>query len=233
MRTAIGLGMFGRPGAGAVAPFYPLTYGTPVAIFRADKQFTAAQWNDQSGNGYHLTQATAGQQGAATTAGTNVVPAVKFTRASVTRYQTAAFSSALLASTIVLICDFDATGDQSMCDGLTTGSRQVIDLNGVAASSLYAGALVGDATAPLTALTHRVAVFSGAASTYWTQGVKRFTANPGTNSMDGLTLGDRFASLGVSSNSKIVACYVYRGVLSDANIAALYAQDLAYCGTGI
>ena len=236
MRVGLGLGLLA---GGARGAFYPLTYGTPVAIFRADKGITlnggkVSAWADQSGNGNHLTQPTAANQPTFTASWTNGVPGVTFVRASPTWLLTSAFTGgALASSTIVIVCSADQATDQLVFDGITGTNRNEMEFVVTTDSTIYAGAAVSDAIGPLQVPTQRVGIYNGASSSFWTRGVSRVSGASGGQTLTGITLGGRFDLATFMFNATVGAIYVYSGVLSNANVAALYAQDQAYFGAAI
>lgn len=224
----IGIGPFGEGGG-----FSPPQLPGLVNWYRADQGITIAtgvsQWNDLSGQGRHLVQATTTKQPPfSASGGPNGTPYVgsfdgtdDFLRA--TYAQTAPehhFVVAMPSAT-------DETSAADVLDGAAGNSRRLFI---VAADTI--GMFGGASTLPDTpvesAAFHRFNCewVSGAGSAITVDNRTRLTGNVGTSSSGGLILGMFGDQASNPSNCRIAEIIIYSRILAAVEVAAVNAYLL-------
>lgn len=164
---------------------------TPVT---ADGQ-SVARIDDKSGNGNHLTQATASKRPVYRTAGG--LHWLLFDGVD-DFLRTSAFAAALAQPNHICLSGRHGLGPQVyLYDGIATSNRHAI-LESTAttgtAFQMFAGTISADI--PADAADHVYsALFNGAASNLRTDGVASAAVDAGTQSLTGLTLGARFTDV--------------------------------------
>jgi hypothetical protein len=195
-------------------------------------------WDDLSGNGQNLTQSSGGSKPTyySSTAAklVNALPAVWFT--SPNSYMTTSAFGSTLADTTIFIVAGTSSDTSSYYDGLTSSHRQMLFWGSSALMNLYAGS-----GAPSTAIWDDyvhcwTAQFNGSSSLLREDGTSELSgANPGSNALDGLTLGTNYAETSsVFLNGPVCEFIVYTGALTLANIELVEGYLLAkwMSGTG-
>lgn len=154
MRIGMGLGL----GMGGRAPWVPTALGSSLALWlRADlgvtlNGATVSAWADQSGNGRHATQGTAGKQPTyvASTTGLNNQPSLLFSRALQTFMDTGALATIAQPLTVLVVARSGTltTGFNHLYDitGAGGGQRILAGSNGSKQPYAYAGASIASPT---------------------------------------------------------------------------------------
>lgn len=156
-----------------------------------DSQYVTT-WADNSGNGINASQATAANQPEYVTSGTR--PLVRFNGTS--HYLTAALGTLTQPTTIFYAGSFGNKTGGVMLDGTGSTNRQVIGAGTATTADvvMWSGS-VGPSWGNMPqSFGVYTAVFNGASSSARKDGVQVNTGNPGSNSIQGLTLGARFSA---------------------------------------
>lgn len=184
--------------------FDPLTL-SPAAWFKSDAGVysdagvtpavdgaTVQQWNDQSGNGRHLSQATAGARPVYRSKDRNGLPTIKLD-GSANFMQSAAWAQAQ-PITMYLVYRLNTwNGSAPLIDlGSATGPAQMMlsPHTSTPTIGLFAGSWADqNISAALGSWNIQVAVFNGVTSNGYIDGVASSVINPGTNPAAKITLG--------------------------------------------
>lgn len=129
-----------------------------------------------------------------------------------------------------------ATGDVQFCwDAINLAGRNILYWNPVANQiNINAGSsIVYDKTVPFNYITNS-AIFNGASSVLYENGVSQVTGSVGTNAMDGVMLSKRFSAASGYLKGDIAEVIIVQGLLSatDRSLfeAYLYAKTLQLIG---
>jgi hypothetical protein len=189
---------------------------------------SVSQWDDKSGNGYHLTQLTGIYQpttGVRTLNGRNVLG---FDGAD-DRMITGAFASNLTQpNTIFAVFIPEKTTAYYVYDGRDGSNRHALVPN--TSASLFAGNSLGLENADTVPQVAR-AVFDGTSSSLYIDGVLKRTGDVGTHSLGGLTVGSRYSyqSFFKGAIAEIIVC---DGLLSQQEITVTEDYLTRKWGTG-
>lgn len=180
-------------GAYQDASFTPASVASLVAWYRADLGVTIAtgvsQWADQSGNGYHMAQATGGNQPAySASGGPNSQPCIAFTAASSHFMSSSSFASVSQPFKIFWVGKDTQDGTDRGAIGETSGTRNDIWDSRNTGWGTYAGG-TQQYLAVSSGSWHMFEYFQSGASS-----VKRLdgsdnSASPGTNGFTNLNFG--------------------------------------------
>lgn len=209
----------------APAPFDPLSIPSLEMWFDASDASTitesggaVSQWDDKSGNGYDLTQATGANQpltGSRTLNGLNVLD-FNGTSHYIYRSSTPTISQ---PNTTFLVFDADAIGNNHIVlDGIVSGQRQIVLGSGVPPYwRAYAGndgRTTNDSTAPLImAIT-----WNGLSSVVRINGVtETLLGAPGPWALTGLVVGGNI-SLAASFDGAVAEVLIYGAELSASEV---------------
>lgn len=190
---------------------------TPVT---ADGQVVGA-WADKSGNGYDVTQATAGNKPlykAAIKAGRSVIQCVS------NDYLVGAFGAPLTQPfTTLVVAKLDAAyvndnNNRILFDGNDATNRVLIYKDGSTAPDSWgiwadSGVTDGNASANWTLFD---ALYNGASSQMWVNGASALTGNPGAKVLDGITVGGYYVGSSVMWSGYIAEVLVYDVALTVA-----------------
>lgn len=183
-------------------------------------------WADQSGNGRHASQSTAGKRPTlklAIKAGKSVVRG----DGAATGLQTAAFAAPLSQPyTLWVVHKFNAlTDSQNVLDGLTDPNRCYLARPTSSVYGLYCGSATTTFGTTTTAWRLLRVVASGAASAYQFEGAAEATvaATPGTSPLDGLTLFMNRSGTIQFFNGDIAELVLCSGALSSGDAARVHA----------
>ena len=180
----------------SVIPWTPAALGAAlVALYRADMGVTIVDvdkvsvWQDQSGNGKHLTQVAAVNRPAYSATGANGKPCVSFNGTAAV-LKTAAFTLNQ-PEHVMVVCKHsqpEVTG--YIVDGIAGNGMGVYITNAEPNNVRTYGGSFGP-TASVVASDWKVidAVFNGANSKLGVNGGNHATGNVGTNNAGGLTVG--------------------------------------------
>jgi len=155
---------------------------------------SVSQWNDLSGNGYHLAQATATNQPTTGTRTLNGLNALDFDGTN--DYMRTAFATIDQPRTIVIAANFDTIDTSShITDGfLSTGNdRSVVGAFNTTNWMMSGGTVLSSSTTITTGDTHAVvAFFSGSNSYLRLNGTEIASGNAGPDGMVGIIVGTRY-----------------------------------------
>lgn len=200
---------------------------TPVT---ADAQ-TIGMVTDKSGNNRHALQATALRR--------PVYKANIQNGKSVSRYDlSTALASTFGATfsqpnTIFIVAKITTLegNNFALFDGIATSNRHTIIAVTTSTPDsyyLYAGSNLQPAVSvPKNSFVVFLTLWNGASSQLWENGTSKFTGNPGTNTLTGLTLGWSWNATGAGLKGDICELLVFNAALSDAN----HANMLIYLNT--
>lgn len=180
-------------------------------------------WNDISGNGKHLTQGTSGLRPvmSTTAAGINgravpifdgaddklTIAAGSFTTAQpLTIIGVATTNLTQPAATRIVVDSSDVAGRCEVQQSNSTGYLE-----------MYAGSATVGRSIEVTPAAPFVfsAIFNGASSEEYINGVGGSVASPGTQSLAGLTIGNRYTGTANSWNGKIGAIAIFSRALNN------------------
>lgn len=188
-------------------------------------------WTDQSGQGHHLTQATAGSQPVYKTNILNGKPVVRFD--GVDDFLTVTFTqSQPIHAFVVTQFRTARTGNNTIMDGGGDGWARIYWFSSTQVG-LYATAnQQPNLTVAMLNTFHVLsALFNGASSELRADGGTAVVGDPGTTAPGGLTLGGR-GGLGLEPGAvDIAACIAYSGILSTTNRQAVESYLKGKYGT--
>lgn len=182
----------------APTPPAPTVPTSPLARYRAtDLAGThsdgdpVASWPDATGNGHDAVQATVADQPTfrAAVVPINGNPAVDFENVGTRRLISPAFASPLAVTTWAGLVFFQSlfASNRVFFDGST--GRHAVFYDATTEYAYFAGTVVASAT-PATVDVHDViAVFDGASSALYVDGVEIASGDPGAQSLDRVVLG--------------------------------------------
>ena len=234
MRCPLGIGLLGRPGGSA--PADPTSVSGLVSWYRTYTGSPSnALWTDTvSGN--NLVQATPGFQPVFASNWKNSKPSFLFNQVSGKFMQTAAFAGGAIANATILLVGDYGTGTvySAIVDGIGASNRNIIEVNmATPALDIYAGSSTTPYTFTNDTKAHRfAAVFNGASSIGYLDGVSRTTGAAGAQSLTGLTLGGPYnGSAANCFNGNVGEVIIYNRVLTPAEIAKLDTYLVGQWGT--
>jgi hypothetical protein len=223
-------------GAGGSTPYTPLSL-SPALWAKADAGYytdagtalatdgqSVQQWSDQSGNGRHPSQATAGKRPLWIANGQNGLPVLRFD--GVDDYLKAAGFTLTQPETVFIVYKSITLGGSGTHDTIfdgnaTIGGAFLSDVRPV--TQINAGTSVPVATAAADGIFAVLVVqFSGASSFWRLDGTQVATGDAGANDMNGFTL----AALGNNSrttNIDVGEVIVYPTALALADLQAVEA----------
>lgn len=221
-------------GSSAGLPFTPLsisglriwlkadagTYQTAGGSPAVSDGDPVGQWQDQSGNGYHVTQATAGFRPTLKLAIRGSLPVIRFD--GIDDSLIVVLGSNINQPNTVL-----GVFDQGRIFDVTGGVRQLFNPSILTSTTsrlgYFAGVIANDPTPTILSVNSYQqvsAIFNGASSSLRLNGSATSAGNPGTNYMAG-TLMLMTDSSTVKSQGNICEILFYDGIISGANLTAL------------
>jgi len=187
-RTSINRGGFLPSDVAALICWYDASDLATITESSGD----VSQWDDKSGEGNHLVQATGVNQpttGADTQNGKNVIT---FNDASEYLHVDSFVGGSLSQPNtifITLLPDSDTAALHTYIDGDTSGQRQLIDqLTTTGNYRIFAGNSTPSSTVRNTSFTQLTAVFNGASSSLRENASEIHTGNVGSNPVDGINV---------------------------------------------
>lgn len=191
-----------------------------------------SQWNDLSGNGWHLTQGTAGLQPLTGSVSVNGLNAIAFGYFSASGADNAMDSPAGLTisqpNTTFLVVRLDANGNGFMIDGLS--GRQILGTTNPN-YAIYAGSFVSSSAADTTGAHVWSANFNGASSELFIDGASNATGDASTgNYTAGLRVG-RASTDNVPASGRVCEIIFYSSLLGTTNRQSVEAYLKAKWGT--
>lgn len=208
--------------AAPVAALTPLGISGLAAWYDASRGITRdgsdriSQWDDQSGNARHLTQATGASQPlyVGPNSGTNSLPHVYFDGSR--RLTSASFTAINQPRThfIVFKTTADPAGTMAIAvDGIGGGNRAGIGWTTTTNLRIFAGAsLNGTLASTYNTTAVYSALYNGASSQIWVNGSSLITGDSGAHSLTGINLGSFGAANYLTGN--ICEVLIYSGSLS-------------------
>lgn len=214
-----------------VAPILPSALTNLVAWYKSDVGTTIAtgvsQWNDQSGNGNNLVQATGSLQPALTSNAINGLPALTFDGTDDT--MAVAFVLAQPTTVFFVMRPVALVGSRTYVDG-----GAALDTMAVAQAQLTPNRLRMTAGSVLTGATGIAAgvpglvtaIFNGASSALASTDDAGITGNAGLGSGSGLTVGSQFGGT-LPVNAQIAEVIVMAAVATAGERAGIrsYVQQ--------
>lgn len=189
-----------------------------------------SQWNDKSGNGYHLTSSTTKPTtGSVTQNGRNALsfPGSKYMNSS-------SFSAALSTGTVYVVGSCQGNPNNYFTDGYGASGRWAFGSNLLGTSKIDCYAGTGFATSIASTSPVAMAVwvvkFNGASSAIWRDGSSVATGNAGSQTLSLLRVGAN-TSAAQSLNGVICEVIVYGTVHDDATIQSNSAALKTKWGT--
>lgn len=229
-RIGINISMSGAGGGGV---FTPLGAGNLVAAYEADTLALTnldpvASFTDLSGNGRHLTQATAGKRPLYKTAQMNGLPVVEFDGVDDILGPTA--FSFVQPCHYYIVCKVLSSPigvaiQSTLFDGNTGGSDILYSTSLLAPLAMYAGGSVITGNGAGNVARVWSAYFNNASSRIIAKGQSAVTGVAGAQNPGGLTMGSR-AGETQQGNVQIAALYVY-----NADKTAQETDFFTYFGT--
>lgn len=180
-------------------------------------------WSDLSGNGRHVSQATAANRGVLRLAQANGRPAVQFDGVDDSLKAAPFAVSQPLTSFTVFQCQAFPAAFVSVWDGNTSDNVEAqIHTTGGHVFAPYAGGVQPDGSHELgTALHVASVVFNGAGSQAWIDGASDSAANYGANNQSGLCLGSQGGQTAAFFQGLIFEHISYAGALAMAERQAV------------
>lgn len=226
-------------GAGSTVAFSPLDLA-PAAWWVSDAGVldaggatpdnaeNVATWQDQSGNGNHLTQTTAGFRPSYRTAdGPNGGPCIRF---ELEQLKVTALHATITNPTVYFICKKTHTASSYMYSGDGTPTFY---LQNTATDTCQAGVSAGTSGTfnfpNATWGMHRLEALQGAGETAWSDQQPRNTTALGVSTLDGFSLGSRIDYV-LQANFDVVEVLIVSGALSDANLSKMRTYAAAKYG---
>lgn len=190
-------------------------------------------WADKSGNTNDVKQAVAGSRPAYRTNIRNGLPALLFD-GTADFLKSVAFGAALTQpNTIFVVVYIPSTGGAvflAIVDGIVSTNRHLMTRrNSSNQLRIDAGASL-DSTETLDKWVVWSALFNGASSQYWLDGVSEASGNAGTVTLTGLTVGARYDGAATWFSSYIAEILVYNANLSTSDRQAVEAYLLVKWG---
>lgn len=183
-----------------------------------------SQWNDLSGNGWHLTQGTGSNQPTTGTRTVNGLNTLDFDGGDFLSSSASFVLNQPDTLFIVATTDF-GSANQWITDGLA--GRQLLCVHSDYA--LFAGAGFAIEVAGSFALHLHSAVFNGASSQRWLDATSKGTGNPGGNNLTaGITIGGAGTGGGFDG---AISELVYCSGDQSASVASMVAYTQAKWGT--
>lgn len=214
----------------------PAALGGLIAYYRADTGTyqastctTAAAatndpvgcWQDQSGNGYNLVQATDGARPVLTLNALGGLPAITWTVAGTQWLKNADFGRTYSQpNTIIIVGKLGSDKSKYFYDGATNNTSVLRGSVGQTVYSFYAGSNVDGSIASDTNYHVHTVVFNGASSTHRIDQVADGSGNAGAGALAGFTLGGRAdGGSGVQADGAAVTeVYIFNAALPDYQI---------------
>lgn len=220
-------------GAARGSTFSPLNLTALRGWWKSDTGITIAtgvsQWNDQSGNGNHLLQATGISQPTVTAGAINGLPAITFD--GVNDRMAAAFALSQPITLFLVARQPTWTVNDDICDGAALADSMLIQQFGVSPElRIFAGAsLAPNANWPVATFALLTATFNGASSSLQVNSTAALTGNAGTAIPGGLTLGARQNGV-VPANVDIAEAFIMAAVPTAGEMTNVRAYILARYG---
>lgn len=194
-----------RPPAGA---WSPLDLPSLVAWYDASDTATitssggaVSQWDDKSGNGYHLTQATGAMKPTTGSTTQNGLNTVSFDGTDLIANTSISLTQ---PNMVIIVCKFAASNAFVFDEDSGNSPRQI--LNRSSNWRLFAGAYADSGMAVDTAWHVFSCLFNGASSQLWVDGTGSGAINPGTENMTGMAFGGANSLPFTGEIGEFVAC---------------------------
>jgi hypothetical protein len=179
------------------------------------------QWNDKSGNARHVSNGGGNTRPLYKTAVQNSKSAVRFDGSNDYLRVT---SSVVAAQPITVFIVVDMNGDGVITDGVNIGSRCTLAYGVVTGGklSLYGGTAWVEGVHTRGAVHSYRAVYNGASSASYVDGVQLATGSAGTNALDtGFTVGSSRDTTQFNTSADVCEVLIYDSVLSAGNASSV------------
>ena len=190
-------------------------------------------WDDKSGNGNHVLQATSGAKPTYSTTGINSGPCLTFDGGDALQLAAFVGGAETQPNTVIVVGQYgDTVGGYCFVDGVGGGRHFLYDTAGN--WHIYAGTELNSGDAIDSSLHLFAAVYNGASSKLYLDGTEISSGDTGAESMGGITIGMRFSLGGVAalpSGSKVAAVIVYGKALDATERATIKTWAVATFGT--
>jgi hypothetical protein len=189
-----------------------------------------SQWNDQSGNGNHLVQATGAAQPTRTLGAVNGLPSIDFDGSDDSMGVT--FAMAQPTTVFLFASQTTWTIFDVLLDGNPTNGTMQILQNAVSPNlEMRAGAALGPNTnLPLTTFGLITAIFNGASSTLQVNNTAEVNGNAGASGGGGIRLGCRGDGGGNFANMRVLEAIVTGAVATSTERTNVRAYGSARYG---
>lgn len=204
----------------AGAPFTPASLANLAAWYRFNRGITqaggfASQWDDQTGNGRHLTQATGASQPAVQGDGSLLFDGTDDSMAATS------WSQGEPVTYFIRYMPVSWTGSDAIVDGNPTGTSGKLEQSGVSPNvraTTDNAALLGPTAGPaIGAYGTNCCLFNGASSLLQTDLNAAVTGSLVADTMGGIRIGARAAATNCS-NIQVKEVIVYNAALSQTDI---------------
>lgn len=188
---------------------------------------SVSQWNDKSGNGYNVTQATGINQPSLMIGDQNGLSTIFFDGSN-DRLSNAVFPTTAQPYTVVALFRWaSATNNYRLFSA--SNNVQIFIINNK--FSPFAGALTGPGANETTNAGCRIVTFNGASSRFYLDSTPFVTLNPGTNSAAApFTLGAR-ADNTLFGSLYLFEFALFNRLLNDSEVASVVSYSRRKWGT--
>ncbi len=210
----------GRDGVAAAPAFTPASLTSLKLWVKSDTGITIAtgvsQWDDLSGNGNHLVQATGASQPVVTASAINGLPAITFD--GVDDFMQKAFTLPQPVTIFMVVKEFTKRGNETFVDGFTANTGFVAQTGSTPASLQSYGGSAGNFTQENTVGSFALltVIFNGAYSAMQWNSAADVSGSAGTAAMGGLTVGGRGGTGSFFANAAYAEIIVQAGVATAA-----------------
>ena len=205
-------------------PFSPIDLSPALWLDASDETTitesggAVSQWDDKSGNGYHVAQGTSANQPTTGTRTVNGLNVIDFdgSNDSLVDADGPTFSQ---PNTIIVVAEFDdVSGINNVVDGRINAQRNLLRA-GSNNFLMYAGSVLSGGS-PVTATPYAmVATFDGVSSSLRVNGSTVLTGNVGTQDFASIRIGAEFDGVGQELDGAVGEIIIVNGTLTAQQIA--------------
>ncbi len=171
-----------------------------------------SQWDDQSGNGNHLTQATGTRQPTVVAAALNGIDGIQFDGTS-DLMSSPAFTRAAPSTVFMVVRPDSWTANDYLFEAGTAGSFACLQRTATPHMSMLSGAFLDNGNLAVGAFGLVTCIFNGVSSVFQVQSTAETTGDSGASAANGFTIGARPTTTGFS-NITVMEVVVMDGVAS-------------------